>query len=119
MDPTRFDRLTRAFGMSSCRHAVRFLAGNALGALLARRGLEPASATHGCRHTGAGCTKPGQCCSGRCAGNDTCQLCTRASQLSPTSGQRAVQGARLHQHGQVRGQEHGQGVIVHGLVGMG
>jgi hypothetical protein len=38
------------------------------------------AASHGCRHTGAGCTKPGQCCSGRCAGNGTCQLCTRASQ---------------------------------------
>jgi hypothetical protein len=41
---------------------------------------EVTAASHGCRHTGARCTKPGQCCSGRCAGNGTCQLCTRASQ---------------------------------------
>jgi hypothetical protein len=80
MDPQRFDTLVRTLGTSSRRHAIRLLVGGALGGLLARLGPEGASATHGCRHTGAGCSKPSQCCSGRCAGNDTCQPCSRASQ---------------------------------------
>jgi hypothetical protein len=44
---------------------------------------EVTAASDGCRPTRANCTKPGQCCSGRCASNGTCQLCTRASQCPP------------------------------------
>jgi hypothetical protein len=80
MDAQRFDTLVRTLGVASRRHAVRLLVGGALGGLLARFGLEEAVATHGCRHTGANCTRPGQCCTGRCAGNGTCQPCRRASQ---------------------------------------
>jgi hypothetical protein len=41
---------------------------------------EVTATRHGCRHAGSSCTSPGQCCSGRCAANGTCQKCTRASQ---------------------------------------
>jgi hypothetical protein len=81
MDADRFDTLVRAFGTASRRHTVRLLTGGVLGGLLTRFGVEGTSAKHaGCRHTGADCTRPGQCCSGRCADNDTCQPCTRAGQ---------------------------------------
>jgi hypothetical protein len=46
-----------------------------LGALLARLGLNPVKATHGCRHVGKPCTKSGQCCPGARCKNGSCQ-CT-------------------------------------------
>ncbi len=82
MDQDRFDRIAKSLATpGSRRRVLGGLLGGALGGLLARLGPEEAGATHaGCRHTGATCTRPGQCCSGRCAGNNTCQLCTGASQ---------------------------------------
>ena len=82
MDPDRFDRIAKSMAApGSRRRVLGGLLGGALGGLLARLGPEEAAATHaGCRHTGADCTRPGQCCSGRCAGNNTCQPCTSASQ---------------------------------------
>ncbi len=93
VDDRRFDALTRTFAVrsSSRRHAVRLLAGGAVGGLLARLGLQEAVAGCAgaktgctandecatcaktvcqegtcCRPAGKPCTRSGHCCSGRC-----------------------------------------------------
>jgi len=82
VDAEHFDRMARTLGRSNSRRRVLGgLLGGALGGLLTRLDPEEAGATHtGCRHNGTRCSRPGQCCSGRCAGNNTCQPCTGARQ---------------------------------------
>ena len=90
MDSKRFDRLVRGFGQArSRRQALGALAGVALGARLGLGAGEGAGATHaGCRHDGKDCARAGQCCSGRCAANGTCQPCTGAAQCpEPPAGE--------------------------------
>ena len=80
MDQDRFDGWTRALAAGRPRRgALRLLLAGALGARLGP--VAGAGATHaGCRHDGAGCGRAGQCCSGRCTANGTCQPCARAAQ---------------------------------------
>ncbi len=70
MDVDRFDHLARALHrLRSRRAALRLLSAGALGALAAGLGLGEARANHfACRHVGARCKRPGQCCSSRCLG---------------------------------------------------
>ena len=82
MDAHRFDRIAKTLSTSGSRRRVLGgLLGGTLGGLLARLDPEEAAATHtGCRHNGTRCSRPGQCCSGWCAGDNTCQPCTRVGQ---------------------------------------
>jgi hypothetical protein len=82
MDPSRFDALARLVASRAPRRAaLRALAAGALGARLGLGAGDGAGATHaGCRHDGKDCARAGQCCSGRCAANGTCQPCTKAGQ---------------------------------------
>jgi hypothetical protein len=68
VDAARFDQIVRSLAATGSRRvAIRFLGGGSLAALLARLGMEAATATHaGCRHLGERCAKSGQCCSGQC-----------------------------------------------------
>ena len=53
MDDRRFDDLARVLGRTPTRrHALRLLAGGALGGLLGWRLREEAGANHGCHHNG-------------------------------------------------------------------
>lgn len=54
VDAARFDQIVRSLAASGSRRAaVHLLPGGALAALLARIGMEAATATHaGCRHLG-------------------------------------------------------------------
>lgn len=78
MNADRFDRIAKTMATSCSRRRVL---GGLLGGAGGLLGPERAGARHrGCRHTGDDCTRAGQCCTGRCAGNDTCQHCSRAGQ---------------------------------------
>ena len=87
VDAEHFDRMARTLGRSNSRRRVLGgLLGGALGGLLTRLGPEEVGATHaGCRHDGTTCTRPGQCCSGRCTGRGKCQPCSRAGQCPQPS----------------------------------
>jgi hypothetical protein len=71
MDANRFDLLSRTLTSArSRRTTLRILLGSLLGGALL--GPEEGAADHGCRHAGAGCTAPGQCCTKRCVTGGVC-----------------------------------------------
>jgi hypothetical protein len=89
MDVDRFDHLARALHWrQSRRAALRLLSPGAIGALATGVGLRAVRATHfKCRHVGARCKRPGQCCSGICR-NKLCQghgagICTTQNGCDP------------------------------------
>jgi hypothetical protein len=68
MNPTRFDRVTKALSTSGTRRGgLRLLAGSALATLAVGLGLKETEANHfGCLHWKESCTSGGECCSGIC-----------------------------------------------------
>ena len=78
MDADRFDHLARALHWrQSRRAALRLLSPGALGALATGVGLGEARGNHfECRHVGARCKRPGQCCSSRCLGPTGGKTCS-------------------------------------------
>ena len=78
MDGQRSDDLTRSLAAGTTRrHALKLLAGGAVGAVAGLFRLGGAGATHtACgRHHFASCRRDDQCCSGRCAGAEGEKTC--------------------------------------------
>jgi hypothetical protein len=102
MDVDRFDNFARALHrLRSRRAALRLLSLGALGALATGVGVREVRANHfECRHVGARCKRPGQCCSSRClgpTGGKTCRghdagicttqnVCTTGTTVCGTQG---------------------------------
>ena len=89
MNPKRFDTLTMTLSTTATRRGVvRLLAALPItGGLITRLvGSSPeALASHGCRHAGKACARPGQCCTGTCLRNGTCSCNGRNRCPRPTN----------------------------------